>query len=45
MIAVMLLPSMALLPQRALAQQSFVNHCAPCHGEDARGTAKAPGSR
>ena len=24
-------------------QQLFANHCAPCHGDNARGTAKAPG--
>jgi PQQ-dependent dehydrogenase (methanol/ethanol family) len=29
--------------QPLLSQQLFANHCAPCHGEDARGTAKAPG--
>ena len=37
-----------LLPQPLLSQQSssqvlFHNNCAGCHGEDARGTAKAPG--
>ena len=26
-----------------LAQQLFTNRCAPCHGEDARGTAQGPG--
>src|SRR5438046_9315592 len=26
-----------------LAQQVFVVRCAPCHGEDARGTAQGPG--
>lgn len=26
-----------------LPQQPFATRCAPCHGEDARGTAKAPG--
>src|ERR1700689_5042450 len=33
------------LPQLLLAQQSslFQKNCAGCHGEDARGTAKAPG--
>jgi cytochrome c553 len=25
------------------AQQPFASHCAACHGEDARGTAKGPG--
>jgi len=25
------------------AQQLFINHCASCHGTDARGTAKGPG--
>jgi PQQ-dependent dehydrogenase (methanol/ethanol family) len=37
-----------LLPQHSLSQQSssqalFQKNCAGCHGEDARGTAKAPG--
>jgi PQQ-dependent dehydrogenase (methanol/ethanol family) len=37
-----------LLPQHLLSQQSssqalFQKNCAGCHGEDARGTAKAPG--
>src|SRR6185369_154057 len=32
-----------LSAQPLLSQQLFVNHCAPCHGENARGTAKAPG--
>src|SRR6185369_13272072 len=32
-----------LSAQPLLSQQVFANHCAPCHGEDARGTAKAPG--
>ena len=37
-----------LLPQPLLSQQSspqelFYNNCAGCHGEDARGSAKAPG--
>jgi PQQ-dependent dehydrogenase (methanol/ethanol family) len=37
-----------LLPQQAPSQpasprQLFVRNCAGCHGEDARGTAKAPG--
>src|SRR5271163_567922 len=33
------------LPHPLLAQQSslFQNNCAGCHGEDARGSAKAPG--
>src|ERR1700680_1233622 len=26
-----------------LPQQLFTDHCAACHGEDARGTAKGPG--
>ncbi len=43
MIAVILLLLLALVPQRALAQQPFVTHCAPCHGEDGRGTARGPG--
>ena len=25
------------------SQQLFNDHCASCHGEDARGTAKGPG--
>src|SRR6185369_4804791 len=29
--------------QPLLSQQLFASRCAPCHGEDARGTAKAPG--
>lgn len=29
--------------QQVFAQQAFASHCAGCHGEDARGTAKAPG--
>jgi PQQ-dependent dehydrogenase (methanol/ethanol family) len=29
--------------QPLLSQQLFANRCAPCHGENARGTAKAPG--
>src|SRR5690348_14748458 len=28
---------------RLAAQQPFATHCAGCHGEDARGTSKAPG--
>jgi PQQ-dependent dehydrogenase (methanol/ethanol family) len=33
-----------VLPQLLLAQQQpFATRCAPCHGEDARGTAQAPG--
>ena len=32
-----------LSAQPLLSQQLFVHHCAPCHGENARGTAKAPG--
>ncbi len=45
MIAVMFLLVLALVPQLALAQQPFVTHCATCHGEDGRGTARGPGSR
>src|SRR5438270_8628394 len=26
-----------------LSQQPFARHCASCHGDDARGTSKAPG--
>ena len=29
--------------QAMLSQQLFATHCAGCHGEDARGTAKGPG--
>ena len=43
MIAVILLLLLALVPQRALAQQPFVTQCAACHGEEGRGTAKGPG--
>jgi cytochrome c553 len=32
-----------LLAGPLLSQQPFTNHCAACHGEDARGTAKGPG--
>lgn len=31
------------LAEPLLSQQSFASRCASCHGEDARGTAKAPG--
>ncbi len=34
---------LALLAQPALAQQPFAERCAPCHGEDGRGSAKGPG--
>ena len=42
------LGALLLLPQQLLSQQSasqalFQTNCAGCHGEDARGTAKAPG--
>jgi PQQ-dependent dehydrogenase (methanol/ethanol family) len=42
------LAALLLLPQHVLSQQSasqtlFQKNCAGCHGEDARGTAKAPG--
>ena len=37
--ALLLFPS--ALPLRS--QQLFNRHCAPCHGEDARGTAQGPG--
>src|SRR5690349_16954317 len=34
----------ALLPaQPVSSQQLFATRCAPCHGEDARGSGKAPG--
>src|ERR1035438_1693716 len=32
-----------LLAEPLLPQQPFTSRCAACHGEDARGTAKAPG--
>ncbi|MDE3164226.1 MAG: PQQ-binding-like beta-propeller repeat protein [Acidobacteriota bacterium] len=32
-----------LLSPHLSAQQPFASHCAGCHGEDARGSAKAPG--
>jgi PQQ-dependent dehydrogenase (methanol/ethanol family) len=32
-----------LSAQQLLPQQLFTDHCAACHGEDARGTAKGPG--
>jgi len=32
-----------LSAQQLLPQQLFIDHCAACHGEDARGTAKGPG--
>jgi PQQ-dependent dehydrogenase (methanol/ethanol family) len=32
-----------LSPQLAPTQQLFSTHCAACHGEDARGSAQAPG--
>ena len=32
-----------LTARQLFPQQVFTNRCAPCHGEDARGTAKGPG--
>ncbi len=32
-----------LFGPKLLAQTPFASRCAPCHGDDARGTAKAPG--
>jgi PQQ-dependent dehydrogenase (methanol/ethanol family) len=32
-----------LSPRQLSPQQVFVKHCAACHGEEARGTAKGPG--
>ncbi|MBO0723289.1 MAG: cytochrome c, partial [Blastocatellia bacterium] len=32
-----------LSPPQLSPQQVFVKHCAACHGEEARGTAKGPG--
>jgi PQQ-dependent dehydrogenase (methanol/ethanol family) len=34
---------MLLSAQQLLPQQLFTDHCAACHGEDARGTAQGPG--
>ena len=34
---------LAFFAQPVLAQQPFAERCAPCHGEEARGTAKGPG--
>jgi hypothetical protein len=41
----MIILSLFLLfsPQQLSPQQVFVKHCATCHGEEARGTAKGPG--
>ncbi|MCC7157879.1 MAG: PQQ-binding-like beta-propeller repeat protein [Bryobacterales bacterium] len=35
--------SVLLLPAAATAQQPFAQHCASCHGAEARGSAKGPG--
>jgi PQQ-dependent dehydrogenase (methanol/ethanol family) len=43
MIVLTLLLFLFLSPQPLRSQQLFSNRCAGCHGEDARGTAKAPG--
>ena len=32
-----------LTARQLFPQQVFTNHCAACHGEDARGTAQGPG--
>src|SRR5271170_3473948 len=32
-----------LSAQQLFPQQLFADHCAACHGQDARGTAKGPG--
>jgi alcohol dehydrogenase (cytochrome c) len=34
---------LVLFVQPLFPQQPFASRCAPCHGDDARGTAKAPG--
>ncbi|MBO0862156.1 MAG: PQQ-binding-like beta-propeller repeat protein, partial [Chloracidobacterium sp.] len=34
---------LSLSPHQLSPQQVFVKHCAACHGEEARGTAKGPG--
>jgi PQQ-dependent dehydrogenase (methanol/ethanol family) len=39
----LLLSAEQLFPQQLLPQKLFANHCAACHGEDARGTAQGPG--
>ena len=39
----MLFTARPLFPQQVFTNQVFTNQCAACHGEDARGTAKAPG--
>ena len=41
-LALMLLP-LSLPAQNAATQQLFQTNCGGCHGQDARGTAKAPG--
>jgi PQQ-dependent dehydrogenase (methanol/ethanol family) len=40
---ILLIILLLLSVQPLLSQQLFASHCAPCHGENARGTAKAPG--
>ncbi len=40
---VLILLLLAAFASPALAQQPFASRCAPCHGEDGRGTAKGPG--
>jgi len=35
--------ALGLLAVQASAQQMFMTRCAPCHGENARGTSQAPG--
>ncbi len=42
-IRLVLFLSFALCAVPVPAQQPFTGRCAPCHGEDARGTAQAPG--
>jgi len=44
MVAVLFALLLLLLAKQAPAQEPlFTHHCSGCHGEDARGTAKAPG--
>ena len=42
-VLLLLLLPQQLLSQRSPAQGLFIKNCAGCHGEDARGTGKAPG--
>ncbi len=42
-VTIVLLLFLVLMPRPAQAQQPFATHCATCHGEDGRGTARGPG--